>query len=250
MVAITDLQCPIDGCFKVGKSKQGLSRHITVTHADRAVEPLATHKDGQVEINLNKFPGKVLYEPVVGGFWSSILKMPMVWGVVVVLVPLTLQSALTNPVSAFGLATTIPLLVLTMWWLTEGKRSTKVGRIRKPPDPDGRVRITFEWWPSDLAKLLPEEARRTTGHGSIYVIDTTGEKPIAFTPFTVPRPEFAIPVRGAMANQQSANEQLNKVRRQGISPEVVQQAFALAVIGGLILANVAVMGQLVEFLNQ
>ncbi len=250
MVAVADLQCPINGCLFIAKRKNGVSLHVRARHATLTITEIGTRKDGQVEIDLSGFPEGVIPEPEAGGFWRSILKMPATWGVVLVFGMLTYQAALTSPLNALGLAVATPVVVLLMWWVTESKNHTKVAVISNPPDPDGRVRITFQWWESHLADLLPQEARRTTGRSSIYVIDITGEKPVAFTPFTVTPPEFAIPVRGAMANQQIDNEQLNKVRRKGIRPEVVQQAFALLVIGGLIMANIAVMGQLLEFINQ
>ncbi len=250
MVAVADLQCPINECTFVAKRKNGVSLHFRARHSTTPLSQIGTRKDGQVEINLALFPDNKLPDPIAGGFWRSILLMPATWGVLVVFVTLTYQVYETSVVNALGLVVATPALILAMWWLTESKRLTQVGVIGTPPDPDGRIRITFQWWPSHHAKLLPEEARRDTNRGSIYVIDTTGCTPVAFTPFTVQPPEFAIPVRGAMANQQIDNEQLNKVRRKGIRPEVVQQAFALLVIAGLLIANIAVMGQLLEFINQ
>ncbi len=244
MVVASELSCPIDGCKKIGKSKQGLSHHIRLAHNTSAAGSL-TRKDGQVDIDMDAFDGE-LPEPVVGGFMRSVLLTPATWGVLAVFGSLAYQAATTSILNAMGLVVATPAVILSMWWLNESRTHIQVGVISNPPDLDGRIRLTFQWWPAADAKKLPLEAKR----GGIYVIDTTGEKPVAFTPFTTLPPEYAIPVRGAMVNQQTSNEQLNKVHYKGIRPEVIKQAFALAVIGGLLLANIAVFGQLTEFLNK
>ncbi len=251
MVAAPEiLICPIDGCDRVDpfKNNVGLGNHLRIVHP--STEPVAFgRKDGQVDIDLAKFPEAKLPEAVAGGFWRSLLTFTTA-GVIGVFGLLTFLVMPTNPTQAGGLLIAGPVLALALWWVTESRKLAKVAVITNPPDQDGRVRVTFQWWPADLVKLLPQEARRLSGRGSVYVIDRTGDKPVAFTPFTVQPPEFAIPVRGAMANQQIDNEQLNRVHRKGIRPEVVEQAFALLVIGGLILANIVVMGHLLEFLDQ
>lgn len=244
MVAIIELRCPANGCAFVAKRDFGLTRHRNAMHSG-IEQKVEKRKDGQVDINMAAFGGE-FPEPITGGFWRSVLLTPATWGVMAVFGLLSYQAATTNILNALGLVVAGTAVILAMWWMNESRTHIQVGVISDPPDPDGRIRLTFQWWLSSDANKLPLEAKR----GDIYVIDTTGEKPVVFTPFTTPPPEYAVPVRGAMVNQQIDNEQLNKVHYKGIRPEVVKQAFALAVIGGLLLANIAVFGQLTEFLNK
>jgi len=238
--------CPIEGCSKLSPSVQGISQHITRSHKAHAPSTIA-RKDGQVEIDLKKFTNEKLPEPVPGGFKRSFFLAPMTGVVTLAWVAIIFSVASSSILNAAAMVLAYPFVVFASWWFTQQSTYTKVAVIRKPPDADGRVRLVFEWWLKRDARLLPQEAKRTGGMGEIYVIDVTGEKPVAFTPFTVTPPEYAIPARGAMVNQQIDNEQLNKVHYKGIRPEVIEKAFALAVIGGLILANYAVFSQLIEF---
>ncbi len=247
MVTAVKVACPVSGCGKVVKGQRGLSVHTVRAHSSTSPDSLDTRKDGQVHINLEKFPDGQLPTQAIGGFTRSILLTPTTWGGIAVFGLLISQAISTDIASAIGLLIAAPVVVLAMWWFSESTKYTQIGVICDPPDPDGRIRIEFQWWEKKIAKLLPQEARRTNRRSVYYVIDAIADPPIAFTPFTVEPPEYAVPVRGAMVNQQVANEQLNKVHYKGMRPEVIEKAFALIVIGALILANIAIHGQGVEF---
>ena len=120
-----------------------------------------------------------------------------------------------------------------------------------PPDAkSGRLVFEIGFWPKSLAELLPRESRHRYGRGWIYSIDAFSfEYPIAFDAFTVERPEYAVPVRGAMVNSQHAFKDLTKPYGKLARGEILKTGFAMAVIGALIAANLFVVIRLVDVVN-
>ena len=243
------LTCTINNCSKELKSPASLRQHIYRMHWDISehLAPLATVQD----VPLDVFENDRLPHGIHGGFLDSLVKSTNFWlaGVIVLVFAVTI--GFTSGVGAgVAIGWSAPLFGLAGWYIDQRNTYVMVCRIKQPFDELGQVLIVQEYWDIIEARKLPKEARWKIGGQTQYWIDELDpEKPIVYNPFSTPPPDYAIPARGAMVNQQTDNEALNVAHFKGLRPEVVKTAFAGLVIGGLLLANVAMFNSLLEYMQ-
>ena len=243
------LTCTINNCSKELKSPASLRQHIYRMHWEIS-EHLAP-LDMVQSVPVDVFKNDQLPHGIHGGFWESVLGSTNFWlaNVIVLVFAVTLGFA-SGIGAGVAIGLSAPLFGLAGWYIDQRNTYVMVCRIKPPFDDLGQVLIVEEFWPVTEARKLPKEARWKVGGQVQYWIDELNpDNPIVYNPFSTPPPDYAIPARGAMVNQQTDNEALNVGHFKGLRPEVVKTAFAGLVIAGLLLANVAMFNSLLEYMQ-
>lgn len=241
--------CTINGCSKELKSPHALKNHIYRIHFEVSehLAPVDTVQTIPVDLYArDQLPGGIH-----GGFWFSVLGSTNFWLANMIALVFALVLGFVNGlVAGVAIGLSAPLFGLCGWYIDQRNRYVMVCRIKPPFDVRGSVLIVEEFWPVTEARKLPKEARWKVGGQVQYWIDELNpDNPIVYNPFSTPPPDYAIPARGAMVNQQTDNEALNVGHFKGLRPEVVKTMFAGLVIAGLLLANVAMFNSLLEYMQ-
>lgn len=237
--------CDEPDCEFVSESKVGISSHKRFGHTD-PIGPVEV-----LDFNLSIWPGQQLPAITPPGLWKTLRATPLAAFAAFAWVAIGVNAFLFNsmPVGV-GLILMTPLIYLAAVYFITKSRLITVYRIQPPLDVKAEVRILKQFWPAKYGRYFPAEAKWSINKRPVYFVDELdSSRPVIFNPFAAAAPDYAIPSRGAMVNQQLDNEALNVGHYKGIRPEVIKYGFAGLVVGGLLLANFAVFNQLLEYLG-
>lgn len=238
-------KCDEPDCEFVSESKVGISAHKRFGHTD-PIGPVEV-----LDFDLTNWPDEQLPTITPPGLWKTVKAAPLAAFAAVAWVAIGANAFLFNSITiGVGLVLMTPMIYLgAVYFITRGRLIT-VYRIKPPLDAKAEVRILKQFWPAKYGRYFPAEAKWSINKRSVYFIDELdSSKPVIFNPFAAAAPDYAIPSRGAMVNQQLDNEALNVGHYKGIRPEVIKYGFAGIVIAGLLFVNFTMFSQLLEYLK-
>ena len=237
------IDCIYDECNSTFIKPDNLQDHLEKKckfHNKRENKEYKIKKDRFIN---NEFPNTN-----IPPFHKSFITTPLVYMALFMGVMLGIVSILLGNIVFSTLFLLLGLVGSFFFWYQDVKsKYVKVTRILSPDDINGQTEIYISFWDKKIANLLPNESLWLNGKQKEYIIDELKiNNPIVFNPFTIEPPENATPHKISYMNDTSDIEILNQDFYGGIKPEVVKVGFGLLVITGLLLANISVLGNLME----